>query len=124
MVVYDVSNPESLQSCVKWLGGVRAMRPTGQRMLGVLVGNKADFREDGGLDSRAEVSKEEGQGAAREMGLQYFETSAVRKCIIGLGITFVCRQLILTWIRHSITSRKSFTKGIRQLYLVLKSFLR
>mmetsp|Transcript_8679 Transcript_8679/g.12954 ORF Transcript_8679/g.12954 Transcript_8679/m.12954 type:complete len:113 (-) Transcript_8679:109-447(-) len=76
MVVYDVSNPESLQSCVKWLGGVRAMRPTGQRMLGVLVGNKADFREDGGLDSRAEVSKEEGQGAAREMGLQYFETSA------------------------------------------------
>lgn len=57
--------------------GVRAMRPTGQRMLGVLVGNKSDFREDGGLDSRAEVSIEEGQGAARELGIKYFETSAV-----------------------------------------------
>jgi hypothetical protein len=46
-------------------------------MLGVLVGNKSDFREDGGLDSRAEVSMEEGQGAARELGVKYFETSAV-----------------------------------------------
>lgn len=53
------------------------MRPTGQRMLGVLVGNKSDFREDSGLDSRAEVSVEEGQGAARELGVKYFETSAV-----------------------------------------------
>jgi hypothetical protein len=58
--------------------GVRATRPTGQKMLGVLIGNKADFRDEGGLDSRAEVSLEEGQGAANELGLKYFETSAVR----------------------------------------------
>lgn len=45
-------------------------------MLGVLIGNKADFRDEGGLDSRAEVSLEEGQGAANELGLKYFETSA------------------------------------------------
>lgn len=56
--------------------GVRATRPTGQKMLGVLVGNKADFRDDADLDSRAEVSFEEGQGAANELGLKYFETSA------------------------------------------------
>ena len=46
-------------------------------MLGVLIGNKADFRDDGGLDSRAEVSFEEGQGAATELSVKYFETSAV-----------------------------------------------
>lgn len=77
VVVYDISNPETLQACNKWLGGVRAMRPTGQRMLGVLVGNKADFRADSSMDSRAEVSLEEGKGAAKELGLRYFETSAV-----------------------------------------------
>ena len=46
-------------------------------MLGALVANKCDFRDEGGLDSRAEVSLEEGQGAARELGVKYFETSAV-----------------------------------------------
>lgn len=76
VVVYDISNPETLQSCNKWLGGVRAMRPTGQRMLGVLVGNKADFREDTTMDSRAEITRDEGMGAAKELGLKYFETSA------------------------------------------------
>jgi transport family protein 27 len=80
VVMYDISNPETLQSCNKWLGGVRAMRPTGQRMLGVLVGNKADFREDTSMDSRAEITRDEGLGAAKELGLQYFETSAVRWC--------------------------------------------
>mmetsp|Transcript_24046 Transcript_24046/g.44645 ORF Transcript_24046/g.44645 Transcript_24046/m.44645 type:complete len:222 (-) Transcript_24046:429-1094(-) len=78
VVVYDISNPETLQSCSKWLGGVRAMRPTGQRMLGVLVGNKADFRDDNSMDSRAEITRDEGHGAAKELGLRYFETSAVR----------------------------------------------
>ena len=77
VVMYDISNPETLQSCNKWLGGVRAMRPTGQRMLGVLVGNKADFREDTTMDSRAEITRDEGLGAAKELGLEYFETSAV-----------------------------------------------
>lgn len=85
VVVYDISSPETLQSCNKWLGGVRALRPTGQRMLGVLVGNKADFRDDTSMDCRAEITKEEGQGAAKELGLQYFETSAViflrKRCV-------------------------------------------
>lgn len=95
-MVFDISNPESLITCNKWLGGgkpplilffndltmdfligVRAMRPTGQRMLGALVANKCEFRDEGGLDSRAEVSLEEGQGVARELGIKYFETSAV-----------------------------------------------
>lgn len=75
LVVYDISNPETLQSCSKWLAGVRAVRPTGQRMLGALVGNKSDFREDK-IDSRAEISEEEGARAAQDLGLPYFETSA------------------------------------------------
>ncbi len=53
------------------------MRPSGQKMIGVLVGNKCEYR-DGSADSRAEVTKEEGFSAAADMCLlKYFETSAV-----------------------------------------------
>ena len=45
-------------------------------MTGVLVGNKKDYR-DGSVDSRAEVVKEDAQRLAEELGLAYFETSAV-----------------------------------------------
>jgi hypothetical protein len=43
--------------------------------LGVLVGNKAEFRH--GVDTMTEVTFQEGQQAAGELGLAYFETSAV-----------------------------------------------
>jgi hypothetical protein len=46
-------------------------------MIGVLVGNKCEYR-DGTADSRAEVTREEGASAASDMCLlKYFETSAV-----------------------------------------------
>lgn len=56
---------------------MRALRPTGQKMLGVLVGNKCELR-DGTTESRAEVTKDEAAHAASELGLAYFETSAVK----------------------------------------------
>lgn len=74
MVVYDVSNMESLQSCSRWLSSVRD-RPSNQRMIGALVGNKCDFRE-GGIDSRADVVKEDAHRLAADLGVAYFETSA------------------------------------------------
>lgn len=46
-------------------------------MLGVLVGNKCELR-DGTTESRAEVTKDEAAHAASELGLAYFETSAVK----------------------------------------------
>jgi hypothetical protein len=71
-------------------------------MLGVLVGNKADFRDDSSMDSRAEITKDEGQGAAKELGLKYFETSAVsvRLCVCvcvgggGLAVKFVYLSVV------------------------------
>lgn len=99
MVVYDVSNRESFTSCAKWLKAVRDLRPTrpiqgaarggagwsvcadGSRRragwapaAGVLVANKIDMKDAG----RAVVESSEGQAFAKEMGLTFFETSAVR----------------------------------------------
>lgn len=98
MVVYDVSNHDSLKSCGKWLEGVKAARkgsqgqsnsqPSQTPIIGAMVGNKKDYRLDeassennGGAfasDSRAEVSEDEAQRMASDLGLSFFETSSVK----------------------------------------------
>jgi len=75
MAVFDISKKESLQSCVKWASSVRSARQGGSPILGVLVGNKCEFR-DGSIDTRAEVTKDDAQRLASELGMQYFECSA------------------------------------------------
>lgn len=47
-------------------------------LFGVLVGNKADYRSEGLSDSRVEIGVDDGQRMAQELGLAFFETSAVR----------------------------------------------
>ena len=54
---------------------VKTVNPSGHSLLGVLVGNKNEFRH--GVDTMSEVTFQEGQQAAGELGLAYFETSAV-----------------------------------------------
>lgn len=44
--------------------------------IGVLVGNKCDYR-DGAVDTRVEVLKGEAESMAASLGLAYFEASAV-----------------------------------------------
>ena len=56
--------------------GVHECRPSGPRLMGALVGNKSDFR-DGSVESRAEVVREDARRLAVELGLAFFETSAV-----------------------------------------------
>lgn len=87
MVVYDVSNRESFKSCAKWLKGVRETRP-GRVIPGVLVANKSDLRESG----RAVVEPEEGKAFAKEMGLQYFETSAASNKEVDASFNHLARQ--------------------------------
>ena len=96
MVVYDVSNHDSLKSCGKWLEGVKAARkgsqgqsmsqPVQTPIIGALVGNKKDYRierleNDRSTspirDSRAEVLQDEAQRISADLGLAFFEASAV-----------------------------------------------
>jgi transport family protein 27 len=91
MVVYDVTSTESIQSCNKWLTGVRAMRPVGPPLPGVLVGNKAEYR-DGSIDSRSEVQRDDAQKMANEMGLGYYETSAASNQGVEAPFLYIARE--------------------------------
>lgn len=95
MCVYDIANRDSFSSGSKWVqckshflvtlfttayfswfnAAVRAVRPIGPPIVGVLVGNKTEYRD--GTDSRAAVERDEAEQHAVALGLEYFETSAV-----------------------------------------------
>ena len=68
VVVYDVTDAQSFRQTAKWVDYVRSER--GSDVLVVLVGNKTDL-----VDER-QVSTEEGQQRAKEMGAMFIETSA------------------------------------------------
>ncbi|XP_010933532.1 ras-related protein RABH1b [Elaeis guineensis] len=68
VIVYDVSSRQSFLNTSKWIEEVRTER--GSDVIIVLVGNKTDL-----VDKR-QVSIEEGEAKARELGVMFIETSA------------------------------------------------
>ncbi|KAG6384886.1 hypothetical protein SASPL_153708 [Salvia splendens] len=68
VVVYDVANRQSFINTTKWIEEVRTER--GGDVIIVLVGNKTDLVE------KRQVSIEEGDNKAREIGIMFLETSA------------------------------------------------
>lgn len=91
MVVYDVTSTESTQSCTKWLSGVRAMRPVGPPLPGVLVGNKCEYRDEA-IDSRCEVQMDDAQKMANELGLGYYEASAATNSGVEAPFQYIARE--------------------------------
>ncbi|WIA11197.1 hypothetical protein OEZ85_011324 [Tetradesmus obliquus] len=68
VVVYDVTNRQSFLNTVRWIQEVRTER--GSDVIIFLVGNKTDV-----VDKR-QVSLEEGDAKARELSVNFIETSA------------------------------------------------
>ncbi|GAN05970.1 conserved hypothetical protein [Mucor ambiguus] len=68
VIVYDISNKESFINTSKWIDDVRAER--GNEAIVVLVGNKTDLNE------KREVTTEEGEKRAKDLGVMFVETSA------------------------------------------------
>lgn len=68
ILVYDVTDKESLVEAERWLDVVR--RERGEEVTVLLLGNKIDLVED------RQVSAEEGRAWAEERGLLHFEASA------------------------------------------------
>ncbi|CAO3627996.1 unnamed protein product [Mucor fragilis] len=68
VIVYDISNKESFLNTSKWIDDVRAER--GNEAIVVLVGNKTDLNE------KREVTTEEGEKRAKDLGVMFVETSA------------------------------------------------
>ncbi|KAG6483485.1 hypothetical protein ZIOFF_060133 [Zingiber officinale] len=68
VIAYDVANRQSFLNTLKWIEEVRTER--GSDVIIVLVGNKTDL-----VDKR-QVSIEEGEGKAQELGVMFIKTSA------------------------------------------------
>lgn len=68
IVVYDITNRQSFMDAGKWIDDVKAER--GSQVIIVLVGNKTD------LGDKREVTEEEGETKAKQMGAIFIETSA------------------------------------------------
>ena len=68
VVVYDITSRPSFQQTAKWIDDVRTER--GQDVIIMLVGNKTDLAE------KRQVSIEEGEAKAKELGVMFIETSA------------------------------------------------
>ncbi|XP_051117790.1 ras-related protein RABH1d [Andrographis paniculata] len=68
VIVYDVANRQSFLNTSRWIDEVRTER--GGDVIIVLVGNKTDLVE------KRQVSIEEGDYKAREVGVMFMETSA------------------------------------------------
>jgi small GTP-binding protein len=77
MLLFDISNRESLDSCYDWLSTYAKYAGTGAV---ILVGNKDDLREDAGNNDL--ISKEEAEKYANKLSeefnrpIPYLETSA------------------------------------------------
>ncbi|XP_076330476.1 ras-related protein Rab-6B-like isoform X2 [Tachypleus tridentatus] len=68
IVVYDITCMNSFQQISKWIDDVRSER--GNDVIIMLVGNKTD------LPDKREVTTEEGEKRAKELGILFIETSA------------------------------------------------
>lgn len=70
MLVYDVTRAHTLEACGSWYGRLlEALQIDG--LPGALVANKMDLRE------RTVINRQQGQQMAANMGMAYFETSAL-----------------------------------------------
>ena len=68
LIVYDITNRESFNNVNVWVEECK--NQTAQTIFIVLVGNKSD------LEDERQVTKEEGQELAEELGIKFYEASA------------------------------------------------
>jgi small GTP-binding protein len=69
-LVYDITDVDSFTKTANWFKDLKKSRSFKNDNMGILIGNKID------LESRRGVPREQGESAAREMNLDFGETSA------------------------------------------------
>lgn len=84
VIVYDVTNKESLIRVQEWIEAVSDN--TDKRVKMILVGNK--------IDMHREVSSEEGKKMADAYGIQYFEASAKERIGIDEAMKAIITEVV------------------------------
>ncbi|CBZ53035.1 putative Ras family domain-containing protein [Neospora caninum Liverpool] len=86
VLVYDVTDRDSFGHVDEWLAEVN--RYANENTCKILVGNKCEKADD------RQVSAEEGQRKAEELGISFIETSAKNAINVDEAFTVVARELI------------------------------
>lgn len=84
VIVYDLSSKQSFENTKKWLSDVRSER--GHDVVVIIVGNKTD------LSDARQVTIEEGEALAKELGALFIETSAK----VGYNVSALFRKVATT----------------------------
>jgi Ras-related protein Rab-11A len=98
LLVYDITNHASFESCEKWLRELREHADS--KIIVMLVGNKSDLKH------LRKVDKDEAMSFAEKHDLAFIETSAL-DCT-GVEIAF---HRILTEIYHVVSRKNAASKG-------------
>ena len=73
LIIYDVTRPETFEHVEQWYNDCKSIETETNLML---IANKID------LSAERKVTKEQGVALAEELGIPYFETSALNKEIV------------------------------------------
>lgn len=86
LIVYDISNKVSFENVEKWMKEVQVMGESD--MYFILIGNKAD------LDDKREVSIEQGEEKAKNLGIAFMETSAKTSHNVDNVFNQTCEHIV------------------------------
>ncbi len=84
VVCYDITSRQSFESIKSWVEQARQIR--GDKVTMIIVGNKIDLAE------KRQVSTEDGQALANELGTMFTETSAK----VGINVKQLFKDLAAT----------------------------
>lgn len=93
ILVYDVTRHKTYKNIHNWFEEIKEVTP---KISLILVGNKIDLKD------QREVSREEGEELANELGISYIETSAKT----GENIDDAFRMLALEMIKRFFTAEE------------------
>ena len=113
MVIYDVANRDSFQSCAKWLAAVRAVHG-GKPVPGVLIANKSDP----GVEGRAQVTSEAGAKFAKENSLTYFECSPLNNKEVDAPFEFIANAFHKKYVDAMGVSTTSLDLRMHCVYFI------
>ena len=103
ILVFDVTDQKSFEKIKEWMSQIKANTQADQIGL-VLLGNKCD------IEART-ISKNDGEELGKELGIEYYETSAMKGDGIAQAFEFLAKN-ILTKKKIDLKNEKGTDGGV------------
>ena len=105
MLVYDITNPESLHRVDYWIQNIQAHASDTVHIS--LIGNKIDLRDS--LEGC--VTQKDAKAVASKYGIPYYETSALTADNLESAFHDILRQCMIIDRQNSLSRQKSTSKS-------------